>query len=335
MAVTLRDVAAKAGVSPVVVSRVLHNKALTVGVSESTAARVREAAESLGYKRNVAAISFRTQRTMTIGLLHGLGSEMPTLEGGTKYLAALMDGLLAGAFPRGYSVLLCPKLLGSNPNDAMSDGRFDGLILYNVGLTEANSAMLQQCSLPLVLVHTRGRDFGCKASSVMCDNAQGIELAVQHLAELGHKRIAFVQEPWFLSIEMRDRRKAFLAHSRRLGLCVDEEDVIDRENVDDLFGRDYTGAIAYHDGLAGDLLAEAYHRGVRIPEDFSLIGFDSTSYCRELRPELTSVSQPLQQIGEEAVRLLMARIDGEVEEPEEVIFPCTLDVRESTGRPRI
>jgi len=331
MAVTLRDVAAKAGVSPVVVSRVLHNKALSVGVSESTAIRVRQAARSLGYRRNVAAINFRTQQTMAIGLLHGIGTIMPTLEGGTKYFAALMDGFVAGAFDHGYSLLLCPTLLGTNPDDAMNDGRCDGLILYNVEVTETNATMLQNCSLPIVLVHTRGQDFGGNILSVICDNRGGIQLALEHLISLGHRKIAYAQEPWSETYEMKERRLAFLSLGASLDLDVSESDVIGRDNFDALFTGEYTGIIACHDGLAGDIVVSAQQRGLRVPEELSVVGFDSTSYCLEIDPELTSVSQPLQAMGKEAVRLLIARISDAPLDNTEVMFPCQLDIRASTA----
>ena len=131
MGVTQRDVAARAGVSPVVVSRVLHNKAASVRVSAATAERVRKAAEELNYRRNASAQNFRLQQTSTIGILHGLGFARPEFDGASRYFAKLMDGMIEGAFEHEYAVTLCPKLHGDNPLDAMGDGRFDGIVWYS------------------------------------------------------------------------------------------------------------------------------------------------------------------------------------------------------------
>lgn len=333
MAVTLRDVAALAKVSPVVVSRVLHNKALAINVTEATAERVRVAALELGYRRNVSAVSFRTKQTMTIGVLHGAGMVMPRFEGGSKYFSALMDGFVAGAFANDYSVTLCPKLLGPSPDDAMSDGRFDGLVLYSTDLTEENLWSLQRCSVPLVLVHSKSSEFGGKVPSVVCDNFQGIGLAMDHLIDLGHSRIAFAQDPWLLSTEIRDRRAAYLSIAEKSGLPVGIEDVITIESDEmlvDLVKGPYTAIIAWNETLAGRILTTAGEVGIGVPGDLSVVGFDSTSYCDVLRPALTSVSQPLFQIGVRAIELLVAYMRGEISGLVELTYPCGFDVRGST-----
>ncbi len=342
---TLRDVASRAGVSPIVVSRVLHNKALSIRVAEATAERVRKAAQDLGYVKNVAAVNFRTRQTLTIGILHGLGFDMPTAVGGSRYsefmlegiiggsFRILLNGIIIGAFHHGYSIILCPKLLGQTAEEAMSDGRCDGLVLYNTDHTEANAEILRKCTVPIVLVHSRASYFDCKLPSVICDNHQGIGLAVEHLAKLGHRRVGFVKEARPLNAEMSEREDAFFAQAHAFGLNVDRSDSIDRQDFDTIFSRRYTAVITSHDGVAGFLIPAAEARGIRIPEDLSIVGFDSTSYCNELRPTLTSVRQPLQVLGEHAVDLLVQSIRGELTDPPQLTFPCGFDVRESTSPP--
>jgi LacI family transcriptional regulator len=330
MAVTLREVAARAGVSPVVVSRVLHNKALAIRVTEATADRVRKAAEELGYRRNVTAINFRARQTLTIGVLHGAGRVMPRLAGGTGYFSALMDGIIAGAFEHGYSVTLCPKLLGQTPEDGMSDGRFDGLLLYSPEVTEINSAMLRACTLPLVLVHSRASEFGCDVPSVMCDNDQGIALAVEHLVKLGHRRITFAVEAWPDNTELAERKRWFGVHCDRLGLSSNEYRIVHGHDHDAVFANGTTAVMTNHDDLAAYIYQAARSRGLRVPEDVSVVGFDSTSFCLNLRPSLTSVHQPLQEMGRAACDLLVSAIRGETTDPPELLFPCGFDIREST-----
>lgn len=336
MAVTLRDVAARAGVSPVVVSRVLHNKAVSVRVSDATAERVRQAAADLGYRVNIWARNFRMQQTMMIGVLHGLGFERNRLDRGSRYFAALMEGIVEGAFRHGYSVTLCPKLLGSSPEDAMTDGRFDGLVWYSTLPSEENHRMLMSCSVPLVVIHEHAAHFDDRFPCVICDNDQGIRLAVEHLALLGHRHIAYVWDGLTFNLEARERRRSFEAHMDRLGLPRDGNSVLDFRRDPELIDRymaskrPHTALITYSEEAATLLYDGAKRCGVRIPDDISVIGFDSTDYCNELNPGLTAVSQPLNLMGETAIELLVQSINGQTPDPLEIVLPCGLDVRGST-----
>lgn len=346
MAVTVRDVAAKAGVSPVVVSRVLHNRALSIRVTEATAARVRQAAKELGYRKNIAAINFRSRQTFTIGILHAPGLLESSINEGPGFsevmlrgivqgsFRSLLNGMILGAFREGYSIMLCPKLLGNSPADAMCDGRFDGLILYSVDDTERNMETLHKCTVPFVLVHRRASSFQCRTPSVICNNRQGIRLAVDHLVELGHRRIAFCKEPWHLNTEMHERESAFLYEAKTNGLPVSEADMIGSWEIERIFKNDYTAVIACHDGLAAEIIGQARDRGIDVPLELSVVGFDSTSFCDEVRPRLTSIRQPLEELGQRAVELVLGVIREQLSDPPELTFPCMLDVRDSTGPAR-
>jgi LacI family transcriptional regulator len=335
MAVTMREVAARAGVSPVVVSRVLHNKAKSIRVSEETAERVRRAAKDLGYRCNVWARNFRNQQTRMIGVVHGMGFGRPKFNDGSRYFSALMDGLVDGAFDHDYSLTLCPQLLGQTPEDAMSDGRFDGLVWYSTALDDATRKMLANCSVPLVLIHTAGREVGGKYSSVICDNDQGMRLAVEHLAELGHRRIAFAAQGAPPHSESQIRLAAFEKHMKLLGLPFGNCDVVltgwDGEGIDAYLDavRGHTAVVTHNEGLAGQFLARAPYHGLEVPRDLSIVGFDSTAFCLETRPTLTAVSQPLSYMGQKAIELLIGSI-SEDQSPVEVIFPCGFDIRGST-----
>jgi len=339
MAVTMRDVAAKAGVSPVVVSHVLHKKAATIRVGEATAERVRQAAVELGYSCNIWARNFRAQQTYTIGAIHGHGFPRPILSSGSRYFSALLDGLMEGAFSYGYSITLCKQLLGGSPNDAMSDGRFDGLVWYSTLDSETTAKMLLGCSVPLVLVHSRSRDFGGVIPTVICDNDQGIGLAVDHLFGLGHRRIAYALNLGWQYAETSLRLTAFREHMRRRGIAITDDDEIrvdtDLSELEAYIARRprHTAIVANNEGLAAEIVARAQRHGIAIPYELSVVGFDSTSYCEEIRPTLTAVRQPLVELGRRAIDLLVQRIRGEACEQPEVVVPCGLDVRGSTAPP--
>ncbi|MEZ0326940.1 MAG: LacI family DNA-binding transcriptional regulator [Fimbriimonas sp.] len=328
--------AARAGVSPTVVSRVLYDKAPGVRVGAATAERVRQAALDLGYRRNITASTFRHQQTMMIGVLHGMGFGRPRFNSGPRYFAALMDGIVDGAFDHGYTLSLCPQLLGLNPENAMFDGRFDGLIWYGTFPTGDNLRLLTTCPVPLVLIHTPAKALDGRYPSVICDNHQGIGLAVEHLADLGHKRIAFAIENDDFFYEAKMRLESFFQHMTRLGLDASQADVIDvrldRSGIQRYLanGPQHTAVIGSNDGVGAAFIKHAPEFGLSIPEDLSVIGFDSTGFCLEVRPALTSVSQPLASMGRNAVNLLVQSIRGEAPEPFDLVIPCGLDIRGST-----
>jgi LacI family transcriptional regulator len=335
MPVTLRDVAAKAGVTPTVVSHVLHQRASTVRVSPATAERIRNAAVEMGYRLNIHARNFRTQKTQMIAVVHGMGFARPIFGRESRYFGCLMDGIIESAFSHGYSVTLCPQLLGDNPADAMSDGRFDGLIWYNTIESAQNEAMLERCQVPLVLIHSQPDDYHGKFSTVIADNRQGISIALDYLMELGHRKIAFGIEANFPTRESSARCRWFEGEAAARGL-TDAEVVAFDDNLtipNYLEGeRTHTAMIAYNEGLASWILSHAQQLGVRIPDDLSVMGFDSTPFCDELRPRLTSISQPLDSLGQLAVDALIRRIDAPDEPCSHLVLPCGLDVRDSVGK---
>lgn len=317
-----------------VVSHVLSKRTSSVRVSESTAERVRVAARELGYRCNVYARNFRSQKTEVIGVVHGMGFERPTFSVGSRYFANLMDGIVDGAFHHGYSVTLCPKLLGSEPGDAMSDGRFDGLIWYNTTPSDENQAMLANCTAPLVIIHGTEAHHR-KYPTVICDNDQGIGLAVEHLVELGHRRIAMSCDANSLDGESLLRSRAFVRHMNRMGIPTTDDDIVFLGNEKEfdapaLIALGFTAVIGYNESHAAAILRAAAAAGIDVPGQLSVVGFDSTSFCDEQRPALTSVYQPLSKIGGLAMDLLMQVISDRSTEPSHLVVPCRLDVRDST-----
>ena len=337
---TLKDVARKAKVSPVVVSKVLHGNLDGIRVSEATAERVRQSAQELGYRVNIWARNFRSQRAMMIGVLNGLGIERPLFRTGPRYFASLIDGIVQGSFQHDYSVALCPELLGGDPLHAINDGRFAGLVWYSIVPSESNLQALDSCSVPSVIAHARVATFGNRHATVICDNQQGIGLAVDHLIERGHRRIAFGLESDALNVESAERVEGYRKHMRRHGLLPQDSDFIDvLRNREELHrylatGPRHSAIICHADGLASDIIRFAPEHGVRIPEDLAVVGFDSTEFCDELRPTLTSVSQPLYDIGLRAVDLLIQLVEGTPVDQMELVLPCSLDVRGSTDTVR-
>lgn len=338
MPVTMKDVAARAGVSPTVVSHVLNQKAAGIRVSATTAERVRQAARDLSYRTNVSARQFREQQTMMIGVLHGYRGVRPLFDAGSRYFSALMDGMVDAAFADGYSIALCPELYGTQPENAMVDGRFDGLIWYSGVTSVTDLNMILNCRVPIVLIHAEREDMDGRCPSVGCDNEQGIELAVQHLVGLGHRHFAFARESWSNCGDCVRRERAFTYSVKRRGLHLSPEDFWITDPAEDLarklLSKDRaTAVVAWSDGTAADIINASKEAGLRLPHDLSIVGFDSTSYCEELRPRLTSVSQPLVNMGRTAVNLLVQSIRGAATDPPAFRLQCGLDIRDSTIAP--
>lgn len=336
MSVTIRDVASAAGVSPMAVSKVLHGKGANVRVGKDTADLIRKVAQDLQYQPNALARSFRLRRTKTIGLLF---DNWTRVSQGSQYFAHLLDGVTSSAFPRGYAMTICPRLFEGG--ESINDGRFDGFIWAKFESTSTNLITLERSRTPMVVLHASGRELTDRGvNTVCCENTRAMKQAVDHLVELGHTRIAFVSPQ---TIEHNDEtvvraegvRLAMESH----GLAFGSDDCLSWDYDAKQFGTwwetkpPHTALILRSEAQAGAIYEESARRGIKVPDDLSIVGFDSTSYCETLSPRLTSVSQPIEDMAHKATDLLLAIIEGRNDlPPTDHVFPCGFDVRESTTR---
>ena len=332
MSVTQKDVAQQAGVTRSVVSRVLHGGADTVRVSPETAERVRRTAAEMGYLTDPARV-VREPRTGMIGVLQGDG--LDRLRFATNpYFAALMDGIVDRAFTHGYTVGLCPELLGANPEGAMADGRFDGFVWWSTFVSQAAEEYIKRSSAPIVFLHADASTLDNRFPTVICDNDTGIRLAVEHLAELGHQRVGFVFDGRLRNSESAERGELLFMHAQELGLEVAFIDLGPGTPALDAYfasGPRETALVAHSESYAVDAMQAARRQGFRVPEDISFIGFDSTAFCDYQSPPLTAIAQPLEAMGATAVDLLVDLIDGTLPSKMEIVLPCGFDVRASTA----
>ena len=338
MGVTQKNVADRAGVTRSVVSHVLHGGAGTIRVSPATAEHVRRVAMEMGYQPNAYARNFRQRRTGMIGVVHGDGFPRLRFGNGSAYFSVLMDGIIDGAFEHGYTVGICPDLFGRNPESAMADGRFDGFIWYSTHTAGETEQRINRCTAPMVLLHWKAKQFNERFPTVICDNEEGIRLAIDHLAEHGHRQIGFVFDGRCRSVESELRHEIVIAQGRRLGLTIASLDLTDREHALEAYfmsSPKETALIAHSEEYAVEAMHVAQSNGFRIPDHMSIIGFDSTVYCLSQTPPLTSISQPLEAMAMQAVDMLIDLIEGRKSECIEAVFPCGLDIRGSTGPARI
>ncbi len=189
--VTLRDVAEAANVSTTAVSRVLHGGGPGVRVSEERAAQIRAVAERLNYRANALARNLRTSRTHTVGVLF---ENMRGMGDGPLYTTHLLDGVASVLFRNGYRLTLLAEIDHNNVIGSLGDGQLEGVIWCKLARDEETVALIRSTPIPIVAFNAATPTDGEATQYVNCDNEGGMELAVEHLWELGHRKIAFVYE---------------------------------------------------------------------------------------------------------------------------------------------
>ncbi|MEU0368774.1 LacI family DNA-binding transcriptional regulator [Streptomyces sp. NPDC006283] len=330
--VTIKDVAARAGVSVGTASRVLSGSPAT---SASARERVNQAATELGYRPDARARGLRSARSHAVGLL--------VSDVRNPFFADVAHGAEQAALASSYVTLLA----NANEDTAQQDTyleafltqRVDGIIIAPQGAGSGNLRALEQGRTPLVFVDRTVEGFD--VPSVTADNAQGVDLAVAHLAAQGHTRVGYIGGPPSVSTG-RARHDAFLAAVARHGLDQDPELIAVGDfrsasgsaSAAALLATDRppTALLAADSLMAVGALGEVRRRGLRIGTDLALIAFDDIEWFGEIDPPLTVVAHDARALGERAMRLLLEVIEGGT--GESVVLPMRLVVRESsTGRP--
>jgi LacI family transcriptional regulator len=246
---------------------------------------------------------------------------------------------MSATFQSEYGLTICPKLVKLSGNGVINDGRFDGLLWCKPDYTVQSAESIQRSEIPIVMMHAPDGE-GPSVPRFCCDNDLGLKLAVDHLVELGHRRIAFVVDALNqTTAEGRARISGFRSAMQAHSLETTVEDVlywqIDYPELTQLMERSnrHTALIAFSERQAVTVLKEAVSLGISVPEELSVIGFDSTSFCDTVRPRLTAISQPIEQMAYDATNVLISYIEAEQYPSRSFIYPCGLDIRESTARP--
>ena len=330
----ISQVAKQAGVSTATVSRVVSG---TNGrVSLETRALVVRAVEQLGYAPNSAAKNLRTQRSGKILVT------VPDIS--NPFFSLILQGIEDAAMKAGYAVLI-----GDTQHDATREERYaqmlyqkqaDGLIFLGHRLPmEAWRQARAQRSMPIVNGCEFSRRLG--VPSVHIDNAKAATEAMDHLYSLGHRRVAVVTGP-LVSPLSRDRLRGAIAGARAAGarkhlVVVNGDFSISSGTIaaTRLLARKPapTAVFCFNDEMAIGVMQTARRRGIRVPEDLSVVGFDDIRFARYLDPPLTTITQPMREIGEGCVRLLLEILSGNPAAAESVTLQHQLTVRSSTAAP--
>ncbi|MBG6238401.1 DNA-binding LacI/PurR family transcriptional regulator [Mycetocola sp. CAN_C7] len=336
---TISDVAALAGVSPGAVSKVFNGNGR---ISEATSTRIREAARTLNWTPNPAAIALRTARAQAIGLVLNSSSETPDVGAASVGLISGIESVLA---PREYGLLLNVFMVGSHDETTFYRNlaerqRMDGVILTSSLIDDTRFDLMREVGLPAVLVGTPWKPGVVEYIDADPPNA-GIPESVKHLVDLGHRRIAYIGGPSAFVLP-NIRRSAVEDTLAALGITplavISTEYSPDAAAVETRKLLDLDApptAIMYGtDTMAIAGMRTAQSRGLRVPEDLSVVGYEGLQVGEWVDPQLTTVQRFAVQRGRAAAAKLIRLLGEEV--TDEPLEKPVLVVRASTGpAPRV
>ena len=334
---TIDDVAAMAGVSIKTVSRVTNNEP---NVRESTREKVQRAVRKLKYRPNTSARSLAGNRSYLIGLLY----DDPDLyeNPSSNYIVNIQQGALRVCKAENYDLLIHPcnykdKNLGAEIRDLISHSKLDGVIL-SPPLSDKTSiiATIEKTGTPLVRISPAEKS----AISVNTNDRQLCAEMTEHLASLGHRRIAFITG----NPDHKALKKRFLGYQdglKNAGLRLIMGLVRDGDNS---FGSGQECArsllrsknppsaiFACNDDMATGVLRVAGQMGIKVPAELSVAGFDDIPLAQQSYPSLTTIRQPVRQMAEMAVEILMDQVRSRPATEKPHAVDAVLKIRESTG----
>ena len=333
MPVTLKELAARANVHPSTVSRVANNDP-SLRIASTTRSRIETLLRETEYRPNGVARGLKLRQTLVLAVV------IPDIT--NPFFAALFRGIEDGATQRGYQVLLCntdgsPERQRSHLQ-SLAARRVDGVILASTFLKDPAVRWLRHQRTPYVLVN-RFSDEGVDPF-VGSDDLTGATLATEHLISLGHVRIGHLAGQLTISTGVL-RRRGYLAALAEAGLPADPELLVESGFVEEggtqameyllSLKRPPTAIFAVTDMTAIGAYGVARRRGLRIPEDLAVVGYNDIPLAGRLIPGLTTVHVPIHEFGTVAARMLLEQIEAGELTPRRVVFTPQLVVRGSTS----
>jgi LacI family transcriptional regulator len=336
---SIREVAARAGVSVGTVSNVLNRPDI---VAASTRERVLAAIKALGFVRNESARQLRAGRSRMIGLI--------VLDVANPFFTDVARGVEDEAIKSGLAVILCnsddqlPREIGYL--DLLEEHRVQGVLITPVADDKSRLAQLQARGTPVILVDSRSPS-GSQCS-VAVDDVLGGDLAVSHLLAAGHERIAYAGGPADLR-QVADRREGAVRAIARAGGNAADLMLVETQALNVAAGKAAGAALAdrgqsgrptavfcANDLIALGVLQEMTQRRIRVPNDIAIVGYDDIDFAAAAAVPLSSVRQPRYQIGSTAAQLLVEEaLAQDTHKHRQVIFQPELEVRRSSqARPR-
>lgn len=334
MGARLKDIAERLNVSISTVSYALNGGPRSVPPEVSE--RIRKTAAELGYRPNRIARSLAAGRTMTIGVVPVV---MNAGMVSAPYFQGCFNGIVVESKRRDYDVLLYThdSLEPERLTDSLLDGRVDGLVFLapHVGSSVLHRAAAE--GIPFSVLSGLSID---SAPAFNCDNLGGVAAAVAHLVQLGHTKIGHLCGNQGM-VDGRERLEGFRHGLRQARLPERPEWVVDGAfSTECAFAQASqilakknrpTALVCANDEMAAGVYRAAWELRLRIPEELSVVGFDDSSAARLVLPPLTSVHQPMEEMGAAATGAVVDRLSGQTAQGK--VFSTALVIRQSTARP--
>lgn len=336
--VTIKEIARELGLSTTTVSNVIHGKSWEV--SPATVRRVQEALDRCGYVPNIVARNLAQKESRIVGV-----ALKATPEKSGNLIKDPFFSVVIGAIERqirlaGYYMMLYISEDTDEIIRQASSWNVDGLIV--VGMVDDDGRWVEErFKKPVVCVDNCSEEGLKHFVNIGLEDEQGGYLAARHLTELGHRKIAFLTNV-LGAVEMA-RLRGFRRALSEAGIGYQDKDCLMinlfhdqfEDSLNEVCGRlgEYTAVFCVSDLLAVGLMAALSDRGIRVPEDISVVGFDDIFLGRMHRPSLTTVHQDVEEKGAAAVRALIGMLRGEEVTSRDIRLPVRLEIRQSTGAP--
>ena len=337
----ISDIARKTGFSRTTISRVLNNRS---NVDEKTREKILKVIDEVGYVPNSVARNLRNKKTNKIGLLlyaYVRGVHVPGLHIASEYYFEIIRGITLEAENAHYNIILYSSLYSEgtldNLNKICRSGEVDGLILVGTGQMQPVIDVLKDNQTPFVVANRLIAD--PHVSFVGPDDEHGAYKATRHLIELDHTRIAYLGRPEDERTN-ESRYKGYKQALNEANISFDEDLVVSasyewgsgEKAIRSLMqkGNPPSAVFAFNDTLAIETVHACAEMGLRIPQDLAIIGFDDIHSAAVIQPPLSTIRQPLFEIGSEAMKVLLALIKQKDSQPVQIIVPLEVIKREST-----
>ena len=336
MKATLKDIAADTGFSVTTVSLVLNNKPSKI--SESTKEIILDSAQRLEYRPNQLAISLVKKRTDTLGLI--------VSDVSNPFFSTLAKGVEDVCREHGWNMILCNTNnmhnLDLNYINVLVDKGTDGIIYGMAGDSTLQDAidsckLMRDQDMSFVVVDRYFKELN--TSYIGLDHLLGGYYATKHLIELGHRRIACVTGPMHLA-DVLQRLKGYKKALKEAGIKYDSKLIFEGNYTIEsgvaafpwLMKSKCTAVFAFNDMSAYGIYMEAKINGLSIPRDFSLVGYDDIYFSKILEAPLTTIKQPVYEMGVKAAEIMIKAIKSKGKPREQVVFHPELIVRSSTRK---
>ena len=327
--ITLKMVAEKAEVSVNTASRAINNRP---DINLETKKRVLRIAKELGYIRNAAAVALRTKKTGTIGVV--------IADNRNPFYAEVLNGMEEAAREKNYHIILANTQRDYKKEEEAINlllaKRVDGLLITPVQDKDDDIRNLIDANIPFVVV---GRDFeNIEVDAIYNNEAKGGFLATEYLIKKGHKRIALI-DGFLYKSPAKNRLEGYKKALNKYRIPLDDSLIsVGDINIEDGHERTkqmleknlgFTAIFAYNDMMAFGSMQAIKEKGLRIPEDIGLVGYDDIPFSSLISPALTTIRLKKQELGIESVKLLLSNINGNREKPKKIMLDVDIIVRKT------